>query len=129
MKMLLPGLGRCPDLRGSTVHRFFKIESPGCFATCWQHLPSIPSAHSVHMKNLMKHGDTFELHKLSQISMAALWQFKGGCYLAWTLAPPHQVLQFLCKWDSRARASYYIIKDWPLRHTLETGKKFIIDLW
>ncbi|KAI6660741.1 hypothetical protein LOD99_10248 [Oopsacas minuta] len=32
---------------------------------------------------------------------------------------------FLCEWDSRARQSHYIVKEWSLRHQLTAGTKSV----
>ena len=84
--------------------------------------PSIPIAHSVHLKEdyasvkyllrVVKYGD-HEWEVIGDFKMIGLLTGLQGGFTKY--------LWFLCYWDSRATAKHYKTKDWPLR----TG--FVVD--
>ena len=89
--------------------------------------PSIPVGHAVHMKETY---DTIKL-LLSSIQYSKHnWNLCGdlkvvallvGMQLGYT-----KYCCFICEWDSRARDSHYIKKDWPRRKRLVPGQRTFI---
>ncbi|KAI6651343.1 hypothetical protein LOD99_5309 [Oopsacas minuta] len=87
-------------------------------------LPSIPIGHSVHMKEshenmdiLLKliRYDSYNWHICGYLKVIGLLLGMQPGYTKYCC--------FLCEWDSRARQSHYIVKEWPLRHQLTAGTK------
>ncbi|KAI6648233.1 hypothetical protein LOD99_12042 [Oopsacas minuta] len=89
-------------------------------------LPSIPIGHSVHMKEshenmdiLLKliRYDSYNWHICGDLKVIGLLLGMQPGYTKYCC--------FLCEWDSRARQSHYIVKEWPLRHQLTAGTKSV----
>ena len=90
-------------------------------------LPSIPIGHAVHMKetysNMKQLLDSINYDKYK-------WQLCGDLKVLAILLGLQQGYTkfccFICEWDSRAKASHYVVRDWPLRQRLEPGSKNVL---
>jgi hypothetical protein len=86
--------------------------------------PSIPIGHAVHMKEtyenmqLLLHHIQYSKYNWNICGDLKVVAILLGLQLGYT-----KYCCFLCEWDSRARESHYIRKDWPPRKTLVPGQK------
>ena len=89
-------------------------------------LPSIPVGHAVHMKET--YDNMKQLLRCINYDQHQ-WQLCGDLKVVALLLGLQtgytKYCCFLCEWDSRARDSHYIKKDWPLRQSLEPGRKSV----
>ncbi|XP_065449041.1 uncharacterized protein LOC103306399 isoform X1 [Chrysemys picta bellii] len=89
-------------------------------------LPSIPVGHAVHMKET--YDNMKQLLRCINYDQHQ-WQLCGDLKVVALLLGLQtgytKYCCFLCEWDSRARDSHYIKKDWPLRQSLESGRKSV----
>lgn len=90
-------------------------------------LPSIPVGYAVHMKETYDNMkqllrcikyDQHHWQLCGDLKVIALLMGLQGGYTKYCC--------FLCEWDSRARGSHYVKRDWPLRLSLEPGKKNVL---
>ncbi|XP_076057274.1 uncharacterized protein LOC143034813 [Oratosquilla oratoria] len=88
---------------------------------------AIPIGHSVHLKEKYEHIKTvlellkYEEHKWIICVDLKMVNFLLGQQGGYTKFPC-----FICLWDSRAKDRHWIQKEWPVRESLNVGKKNII---
>ena len=88
--------------------------------------PSLPIAHAVHMKETYENmGLLLNKIKYTQHNWNICGDLKVIGLLMGMQSGYTKFCCFLCDWDSRARDSHYIVKDWPHRTEYTPGQKSI----
>jgi len=89
-------------------------------------LPLIPVGHPVHLKETYDNLKqllkciNYEQHQwplCDDLKVVSLLLGLQGGYTKYCC--------FICEWDSRARAAYYVRQNWPMRQSLEPGQKSV----
>ena len=90
-------------------------------------LPSLPLAYATHLKETYEtmkqllHCINYDQHKWQICSDLKVVALLLGLQTGYT-----KYCCFLCEWDSRARASHYETRYWPLRPSLTPGLKNVV---
>lgn len=90
-------------------------------------LPSIPIGHAVHMKETYSNmKQLLECINYDKYKWQLCCDLKVVAILLGLQQGYTKFCCFICEWDSRARASHYVVRDWPLRQRLEPGSKNVL---
>lgn len=85
---------------------------------------AIPIGHSVHLKEKYEHIKTvLELLKYGEHKWIIGVDLKMVNFLLGQQSGYTKCPCFICLWDSRAKDKHWILKEWPVRDSLNVGKK------
>ena len=103
-----------------TFHWCLERQYKSCVAAQGNILPSIPVAYSTTLKNYESLSKIMSRHSVCVSSSVQI--LKWLHFLLVFRQDISNTVAFLCLWDLRATARYYVRKKWPHREAMEPGQ-------